>query len=314
MNFGYQRKNQTLPITYILIGINVVIYFFCNLQILPWNYILQKFSLVPYYVFTKLYLWQFLTHFFLHDINGIGHIFFNMFALLMFGIPLERIWGKKRFLVFYFLSGILTGVVSSLIYTSIYLRTGLLSPMIGASGVIYALTVGFAFTFPNAIIMLFFIIPLKAKYLPLFFLAGDLMAEFSGSGGNVAHWAHLSGLLVGFILFAIMFKLIKIDITVTRDARKNQNSGFSRFGNKVKMSPQELAFFINMCLYKLKNNIRFSQQEISTLMKLVEMDKRNTIVLCEPSEFKYDDQKCLNCKELLHCILRDVLKKQDLGR
>lgn len=309
MNFKYQQQNRPIPITYILIGINVIIYFICRLGIIPWNFVITRFSLVPYFVYTKLYLWQFITHFFLHDISGIGHIFFNMFALLMFGIPLERMWGQKRFFLFYFLSGIFTGVVSSLIYTYIYLKTGMLAPMIGASGAIYALTVGFAFTFPNAMVMLFFFFPIKAKYLPLVFLVGDLLAEFSGRGGNTAHWAHLAGLLVGFIIFAIMFKLIRVNITVTKKGKKGFSNN-STFSPKLKMSAQELAFFINMCIYKLKNNIRFSDQEISTLKKLNEMDKRDVIALCNPSDFKYDGEKCMNCRELLHCILRDVISKQ----
>ncbi len=309
MNFNY-RRTDNLPATYFLIGLNVIIYFFCRLQILPWNFIIKSFALVPYYVFKNLYLWQFVTHFFLHDIYGFGHIFFNMFALLMFGLPLERMWGKKRFLIFYFLSGILTGFISSIIYGSIYLKTGVLAPMIGASGVIYALTVGFAFTFPNAMVMLFFLFPLRAKYLPLFFLVGDLLAEFSGRGGNVAHWAHLSGLFVGFILFAIMFKLIRIDVTIVKGP-KGKKASSNKFGQKVKMSPQELAFFINMCLYKLKNNIKFSEQEIITLKKINELDKRELITLCNPSDFNYEGEKCMNCKELLHCILRDVLRRQD---
>ncbi|MFN3411586.1 MAG: hypothetical protein ACK4YF_05460, partial [Exilispira sp.] len=168
---------------------------------------------------------------------------------------------------------------------------------------------GFAFTFPNAVVMLFFFFPMKAKYLPLFFLAGDLLAEFSGRAGNTAHWAHLSGLFVGFIIFAVMFKLIRINIVVTKkDKRKfNQNSSFNQ---KIKMSSQELAFFINMCIYKLKNNIKFSEQEITTLKKINELDKREVIALCNPSDFKYEGEKCINCKELLHCILRDVLRKQ----
>jgi hypothetical protein len=232
-----------------------------------------------------------------------------MFALLMFGIPLERMWGKKRFIIFYFLSGILTGVISSLIYGYIFIKTGVLAPMIGASGAIYALTVGFAFTFPNAIIMLFFFFPMRAKYLPLFFLAGDLIAEFSGRGGNTAHWAHLSGLLVGFLIFAIMFKLIRVNIIITKKDKKNFSKSNS-YSTKIKMSPQELAFFINMCIYKLKNNIRFSDQEISTLKKINELDKREVIALCNPSDFNYDGQKCMSCKELLHCLYRDIINKQ----
>lgn len=308
MNFGY-RQNNNLPVTYILIGINVLVYFFCRLGIVPFQYILANFALVPYYVFKKFMFWQFLTHFFIHDIGGIGHLFFNMFALFMFGIPLERMWGKRRFLIFYLLSGILTGVISSIIYGIIYVQTGVLAPMIGASGAIYALTVGFAFTFPNAIVMLFFFFPMKAKYLPLFFLVGDLLAEFSGSGGNTAHWAHLSGLLVGFVIFAVMFKLIKINVIITKKEKKKFGTN-SYFNQKIRMSPQELAFFINMCLYKLKNNIKFSEQEISTLKKLNELDKRDVIALCNPSDFNYESGKCSTCKELLHCILRDVLRKQ----
>ncbi|MBP7030056.1 MAG: rhomboid family intramembrane serine protease [Spirochaetes bacterium] len=321
MNFNPYNANRkrSLPATYIIIGINVAVYLLCNILvrfgIVSYDFIIRYFSLVPYYVYKNFMFWQFLTHFFIHDIASMGHIFFNMFALLMFGIPLERMWGSKKFTTFYLLSGIFTGVLSSLIYTYTYTKTGVLSPMIGASGAIYAIMVGFAFTFPNAVVLVMFVLPMKAKYLPVVFFAMDLIAEFSGGKGNVAHWGHLSGILVGFILFAIMFKMIRVKVSFTKSPGNKQDARSmnpAKGATKGKMSGSELTFFINMCLYKLKNNIVFSPNEINTLKNILDKDKRDVISLCNTSDFDLSSAKCSSCRNLLNCIYREIKNRQGI--
>ena len=160
--------------------------------------------------------YQLVTHFFMHD--GIMHIFFNMFALVMLGSHLERIWGPKRFLLFYFITALgaalLHWVVLGFEINSIF---GSFFPVhdgianinygwsVGASGAIYGLIMAFALLFPNTEFMLLFPpIPIKAKWLAL--LLG-LYALYSGyqnaEGDSVAHFAHLGGMLFGFILIKI---------------------------------------------------------------------------------------------------------------
>lgn len=179
--------------------------------------------------------YQIATHFFMHA--GIGHLFFNMFALVMFGTALERVWGPKRFLFFYFFSaagafllhmGVIwfqlkdvpADVVERIVtegaeafanhqnyadpyYASINLKYHV--PMVGASGAIMGLLAAFAFLFPNTELMLIFLpIPIKAKYFVPFYMFIEL---YLGVGNfqwdNIAHFAHLGGALFGFILVYI---------------------------------------------------------------------------------------------------------------
>jgi membrane associated rhomboid family serine protease len=116
-----------------------------------------------------------------------------MYALWLFGSSLERLWGPQKFLVFYFICGIAAGLTEAFLVTS--------APAIGASGAIMGLVGAFAYTFPN---IQFYILPIpfpiKAKYLAMIYAAFDLFGQFSGFGGNVAHFAHLGGLAMGLIL------------------------------------------------------------------------------------------------------------------
>jgi len=144
--------------------------------------------------------YQLVTHMFLH--GGYLHILFNMYALWMFGSVLERIWGPKRFLIFYLACGLVAGLAQMLFVSG--------GPAIGASGAIMGLLAAFAYTFPNTE---FFIIPIpfpiKAKYMAAIYAAIDLFSGFSGSTDHVAHFAHLGGLAMGFILVIIWNKTNK---------------------------------------------------------------------------------------------------------
>lgn len=141
--------------------------------------------------------YQLVTHMFAH--GGFFHILFNMYALWLFGAALEKMWGPKRFLIFYFVCGLAAGVAEMFLVP--------IGFAIGASGAIMGLLAAFAYTFPN---VQFYILPIpfpiKAKYLAIIYAAFDLFGQFSGFGGNVAHFAHLGGLVMGLILCIIWKK------------------------------------------------------------------------------------------------------------
>ena len=161
--------------------------------------------------------YQIITYMFMH--GNFEHLFFNMFALWMFGNTLENMWGSQRFLLFYMICGIGAGLCQELVqyiqyasqlanYDSVNLGGGNIIPMaqylnlmttVGASGAIYGLLLAFGMMFPNAMIYLYFFIPLKAKWFVIGYAIIELASGFFG-GGNIAHFAHLGGMLFGLIL------------------------------------------------------------------------------------------------------------------
>ncbi|MDH6535530.1 rhomboid family intramembrane serine protease [Parabacteroides sp. 52] len=180
---------------------------------------------------------QFITYMFMHDTHSLSHVFFNMFAVYMFGRVLENVWGSKRFLTFYMVSGIGAGLINLLvIYIRLkYLANGLppeaISDLlvngaevlhqgmnysdpvlanlnllmnqttVGASGAVFGILLAFGMLFPNVPLFLMFIpIPIKAKYFVLGYGLVELFLGFSNPGDNVAHFAHLGGMLFGFFM------------------------------------------------------------------------------------------------------------------
>lgn len=139
--------------------------------------------------------YQVFTHMFTHA--GIGHIFFNMFNLWMFGRILENVWGPKKFLLFYFICGL--GAAAAFLAEQ-YI-TGNYNYAVGASGAVMGVLAAFAYLFPNTELMLiFFPVPIKAKWLILIMIAFDLFGGLGRTGDGIAHWAHLGGAAVGFLL------------------------------------------------------------------------------------------------------------------
>jgi membrane associated rhomboid family serine protease len=149
----------------------------------------QNFALVPA-LFFKGQVWRLFTYMFLH--GGLGHIFFNMLGLFMFGSVLEREWGPREFLKYYLLTGLGGGLCFALFnYSSPY-------PTVGASGAIYGLLVAYAVLFPNNVILVWFVIPMKAKWFAVVFGAIEFLASFN-AGSQVAHLAHLGGMAIGYV-------------------------------------------------------------------------------------------------------------------
>lgn len=138
--------------------------------------------------------WQLVTYGFLH--GGMSHLLFNMFALWMFGVQIENVWGSRRFGIYYFACVIGAGLIQLLV---IYL-TGSAYPTIGASGGVFGILLAFGMMFPNQPIYIYFMFPIKAKWLVIGYGFLELYAGVSGAQSGVANFAHLGGMLFGFFL------------------------------------------------------------------------------------------------------------------
>ena len=160
--------------------------------------------------------WQPVTHLFMP--GGFMHIFFNMYAVYIFGSVLERIWGTKKFLIYYFVTGLGAALVhtgvewlqmqywmtaaaegSTAALTSIHALK--MTPTVGASGAVFGLLMGYAMLYPDSIMTLIFPpISMKAKWFVLIYAAIELLTGITGTGAGIAHFAHLGGLIFGFLL------------------------------------------------------------------------------------------------------------------
>ncbi len=138
----------------------------------------------------KLWLWQFVTYMFLHSVSSPWHIIFNMLVLWMFGSQVERAMGTRKFLTMYFTAGVFAGIFCCLFTPN--------SPIIGASGAIFAVEIAFAMFFPNTTVI-FYIFPIKAKYLVMIFAGITVISCIMPASGSTAHFAHLGGLVYGFL-------------------------------------------------------------------------------------------------------------------
>ena len=146
-------------------------------------------------------LWQPITYMFLH--GGWLHIIFNLIALWMFAGELEQKWGSRLFLRYYLYSGIGAGLFIAVMNYIIFVRFGSSPVTIGASGAIYALLLAYGMTWPNREVLLYFLIPVKIKYLVIGFGLLEFfgtISSASGAGGNISHVGHLGGLISGFLI------------------------------------------------------------------------------------------------------------------
>ncbi|HAZ08711.1 MAG TPA: DUF1751 domain-containing protein [Elusimicrobia bacterium] len=139
--------------------------------------------------------WRLATYLFLH--GGFFHLLFNLFALWMFGMPVESQWGGREFVKYYFLCGV--GGALATVATSFALHQNPLIPVIGASGPVYGLLVAFAMLYPDAVIYLYFLIPMKAAHFALLFGAIEFFLGASSATPGVARFAHLGGMITGYL-------------------------------------------------------------------------------------------------------------------
>lgn len=176
------------PAVRVLILINGAIFVLQGLLRFPLSPI---FGLVPVEVVRHFTVWQLVTYLFLH--GGFLHVAFNMFALWMFGSQLEQTWGTKKFVRYYFVTGVGAGLIN------VAFNIGSSIPTIGASGAIFGLLLAYGVMFPNNLILLYFFIPIKAKYFVMIFAALEFLMARSYTMDGVAHFAHLGGMAIGLI-------------------------------------------------------------------------------------------------------------------
>jgi len=190
------------PVVKYLLIFNIAVYFIQVIFYLRTQNSLAFFlGLQPYDIIHHFKIWQFGTYLFLHSEGSIFHIFFNLFTLWIFGCEVERWMGSKKFLRYYLISGVGAGIFH------ILFNWGSQTPVIGASGAIYGILVAFAVIFPDRIVtlLLFFVLPvsLKAKHLVAIFVGISLFSSIVGVFGktdSVAHFAHLGGAFVGYLM------------------------------------------------------------------------------------------------------------------
>jgi len=153
-------------------------------------------GLIPWRVTHEYMIWQLVSYMFLHDtagMNGFFHIFINMFTLYMFGNDLERVWGARRFLTYYLVTGIGAGICSYLVAPNAITVT------IGASGAVYGLLLAYGMLYPNRLVYLYLLFPIKVKWLVVFMGILAFLSSITGSQPGVANIAHLGGILVGLV-------------------------------------------------------------------------------------------------------------------
>jgi len=190
--FRYKEYNVTL----FLLAVNILVFIFQ--QLIP--RITYYAALNPILVLRGRYFWQFVTYMFAH--GGMSHILFNMLALFIFGTQVEREMGSMEFFLYYMLTGTLAGVFSF----AIYVFTGMNQVfLLGASGAIFAVQLAYATFFPDSIIYVMGIIPLRAPVMVLVFTGIAVFSQITGFQNGVAHLTHLAGFAFGWIYFLVRF-------------------------------------------------------------------------------------------------------------
>ena len=183
------------PATRAILIANVIVYL---LELATQNTLIELFALWP--LGPLFHPWQVVTYAFLHEPHNFLHILFNMFALYMFGGPLENYWGSRRFVVFYFASVLAAAATELLVLTS----SGVVEPVIGASGGVFGLLLGFAWFFPRQrLIVLPIPIPIPAWLFVTIYGGLELLLGVTGAQDSVAHFAHLGGMLGGAIVILL---------------------------------------------------------------------------------------------------------------
>lgn len=202
----YSYYNATL----ILIVVNVLVFLF---SLIDRQGRIAYLALFPDLVLHAGAWWQVVTYMFIH--SGFGHIFWNMLALFMFGIPLERerSMGSTEFLIFYFFCGIGAGLATVFINAS----SGMgMVPVVGASGAIFGLLLAFACFFPDARILFFFVIPLRAPFAVLIYAGIEVVSQLVNFQSGVAHLTHLAGIAFAYLYLVVRFGINPITVFFRR--------------------------------------------------------------------------------------------------
>ncbi len=189
-HFTYRYYN----VTFVLIVLNIIVFLINTLSPQSRIYL----SLVPQLIVQGGAYWEFLTYMFVHA--SIMHILFNMLGLFFFGFQVERRMGSTEFLIFYMLSGVGAGLISFLVY----ILTGTYSViLLGASGAVFAVLLAYATFFPDSLIYVMGILPIRAPILVLIYTGIEIFSQIFSMNAGVAHLTHLAGFLVAYLYLVV---------------------------------------------------------------------------------------------------------------
>jgi len=267
-------------------------------------------GLTPALVVEKGFIWQVVSYMFLHSTSGFFHIFFNMYAVLIFGTPIEQEWGSRKFVGYYLFCGAGAGI--SILLINLISQGGAYHiPTIGASGAVFGLLLAFGVLYPNAEILLFFFIPIKAKYLVMLYGLVELYLELFGGQSSISHIGHLGGLFFGIVYFLItrrssikfrtkMFAARmekkaaeiapKIGSTAVQDERAKQKGILARLrqGGAAALSDDEVQYVKYLMIMKDGSSAR-----------------------CDSADYNIDDTYCANCEDADACFIREVKRHME---
>ncbi|MCM1532269.1 MAG: rhomboid family intramembrane serine protease [Bacteroides sp.] len=208
-NYRIQGFSFLPPVVKNLLILNVLFYL-ADISLATRGIDLSRWLGLHYFTAQNFYPFQFITYMFMH--GNFSHLFFNMFALWMFGYALENYWGSKRFLLYYLVTGIGAGLIQSGVqawelvplmqkYDPFSVQQYVDNIVtVGASGAVFGILLAFGMCFPNVPIYLYFFIPIRAKWFVIIYGAIELFAGIGGTADGVAHFAHLGGMIFGFLL------------------------------------------------------------------------------------------------------------------
>ncbi len=187
--FSYRPSVFTDAIK-VLVSINFCIFVLQTLSSAE-NLFFPLFGLVPNAVWSDFMIWQPFTYMFFH--GDIWHVLINMFVLWMFGSELERLWGKKVFLNYYFTTGIGSGIIT------MFFGLQSMIPIVGASGAVYGVLVAYGLTYPNRTVYLYGLIPIKSLWFTIGIGFIAFLSSFN-NGSQISHLTHLSGMIIGYVI------------------------------------------------------------------------------------------------------------------
>jgi membrane associated rhomboid family serine protease len=269
-------------------------------------------GLIPALITEKGFIWQIFSYMFLHSTHGFLHIFFNMYALLIFGVSIEQAWGARRFMLYYFFCGIGAGISIYLI-NLISSGMGYVIPTIGASGAIFGLLLAFGILYPNAQILLFFIIPIRAKYLVIMYGLLELYLELFGGQSNISHVGHLGGLFFGLVYFliyrkrAFSFKGRLLKARFQRSISDGESLIRSKSSKSSEMIRDKSAKIEILKKLRESGPGSLTDDEIQ-LIKYIDIMTDAGGLDCPEGEFDVEGERCHNCDDFDQCFLHEVKK------
>ncbi|HMB20416.1 MAG TPA: rhomboid family intramembrane serine protease [Spirochaetota bacterium] len=271
-------------------------------------------GLIPSMVVKEGYIWQLFTYMFLHSPQTLFHLFFNMYALMLFGIPVEQVWGGKRFLQYYLFCGIGAGI-TILTINLISGGMGYYIPTIGASGAVFGLLLAFGILFPNAELLLFFIIPIKAKYLVVLFGGIELFLELFGGRTSISHLGHLGGLFFGIVFFLIFKKrALRFKTKLYRASAANQRKSPPKISSRDEKSREESINQMQQTIMKKLHRggqKELTDDEIQYIKYLEIMLGDDAEKSCDDTEYDIESGTCRGCDNRDACFLIETRKFVD---